>query len=248
MKRNKIKCEKCGGQVSRSNYLRHLNCCNGIEKQQFEKLEKCPYCNKDIFDISGGNHIRWCEKNPNRGLTHTGGGWNKGLNKDNSKSIYKQAESLKKCYNEGNFKFNFSHQKRNPLSEKHKLKIKNYQLNKVLSGTHKGWSHINLDKNRRSYPEKWFIENILEKYDLFSKYTIKEKMSIGKYFFDFAFLELNLDLEIDGNQHYLDKGIKHDIKRDEYSKSKGWKVYRISWKKIKQNNWNEINEFLKMVL
>ena len=43
-------------------------------------------------------------------------------------------------------------------------------------------------------------------------------------------LDRKVDIEIDGDQHYLDKRIKQsDIERDNYLQSLGWKVVRIKW-------------------
>lgn len=109
-----------------------------------------------------------------------------------------------------------------------------------------GWSFINEDINRRSYPEIYFIK-ILEKYNLYSKYTIKEKMSFGKYFLDFAILDLKIDIEIDGQQHFTEKSINHDNKRDNFVISKGWKVYRIAWIELKNNSELIINNFLNWI-
>ena len=58
----------------------------------------------------------------------------------------------------------------------------------------------------------------------------------GKYFLDFAFLELKLDLEIDGQQHFITKtAIEYDMERDNFLINSGWKVYRISWIELRKN-------------
>lgn len=110
-------------------------------------------------------------------------------------------------------------------------------------GKIKGWS-INTDKNRRSYPEKFFIE-VMKNNGLFERFQIEEKFSYGKYFIDFLFIDLKLVVEIDGEQHFRDeKSIEHDITRDNYFISEGFKVYRIRWKNLFNNTKSEINEFL----
>ena len=112
------------------------------------------------------------------------------------------------------------------------------------NGNHKGWSFINNDVNRRSYPEKFFI-NLLNNNELYSKYTIKEKMPFSKYALDFAFLEIKTDVEIDGKQHFATKkAIIHDIERDNYLLNNGWNVYRISWVELKNNPQLIIENFL----
>jgi very-short-patch-repair endonuclease len=114
------------------------------------------------------------------------------------------------------------------------------------NGIIKGW-HINRDENRRSYPEKFFIE-VMNNNDLFKRFKIKEKFSYGKYFIDFLFIELKLIVEIDGEQHFKsDESIKHDGIRDEYFLSEGFKIYRIRWKNLFHNTKSEINEFLSFL-
>ena len=60
----------------------------------------------------------------------------------------------------------------------------------------------------------------------------KYNFSVGSYVFDFAFDKIKLDVEIDGSQHKLEKMIKRDIIRDEFSKSIGWEVIRIEAKDV----------------
>ena len=134
------------------------------------------------------------------------------------------------------------------LSSNHKKHISETLSKAHKEGRHPGWSHINKDVNRRSYPEKWFIKNVIKEYELISKYTIKEKMPYGKYFLDFAFLELKLDVEIDGQQHFrTQKSIEHDKQRDDFLIKNGWKVYRIAWLEIKQNFNKVVEDFLRFL-
>ena len=137
-----------------------------------------------------------------------------------------------------------------------KNKLTRYEINDKISkamkrchseGRHPGWSHVNLDKNRRSYPEKFFIE-VFENNSLYVKYKIEEKYPFGKYFLDFLFVDLGLVIEIDGSQHYRNvESIEHDIKRDEYLNLNGLKVYRIKWSDVCKNADVEINEMLSFI-
>lgn len=129
-------------------------------------------------------------------------------------------------------------------TEESKIRISNALHHKHINGEHPGWSFINNDTNRRSYPEKWFIKNVLEKHSLYSKYTIYEKLSVNKYFLDFAILDLMVDLEIDGQQHFrTENAILHDKIRDDFLIKNGWRVYRIAWMEMKENN-TVIEDFL----
>lgn len=137
----------------------------------------------------------------------------------------------------GNTKCKKSHK----MDNKTKLKISKSMKKLSKEGKLKGWS-TNKDKNRRSYPEKFFIK-LMEMNNLFEKYTIKEKLPFGKYFLDFAFLEIKSDVEIDGQQHFVtEEAMLHDEKRDKYTLNKGWKVYRITWLELKNNPKKEIEK------
>lgn len=76
-----------------------------------------------------------------------------------------------------------------------------------------------------SYPERYFKELFeVEKIDL------KHHTQIGLYQLDFYNLECKLDIEIDGDQHHLDKRIaESDIRRTKFLESQGWKVFRVKW-------------------
>lgn len=114
-------------------------------------------------------------------------------------------------------------------------------------GRHVGWSHINSRQDRTSYPERFFLK-VLKNNGLFDKYHIEQKLSIGKYFLDFAIIDLKLNIEIDGQQHFrTDEAISHDKIRNEYLISKGWKVYRICWIEFLQKTKEQIDYFLKYV-
>ena len=110
-----------------------------------------------------------------------------------------------------------------------KKRISDKMKDNFKKGIIKGWSHVNTDSNRRSYPEKFFIK-VFENNNLYSKFTIKEKYSYGKYFIDFLFVEIKLVVEIDGEQHFkTEESIKYDEERDFYFINHGFKVYRIRW-------------------
>jgi very-short-patch-repair endonuclease/transposase len=103
------------------------------------------------------------------------------------------------------------------------------------SGRHPGWKFINLDKDRRSYPEKVFIDQ-LQFYKINERYKIEEKFPFSKYVLDFVIKDLKVNIEIDGSQHFKDsKSILHDRERDQFLIDNEWKVYRISWQEMMSN-------------
>ena len=129
---------------------------------------------------------------------------------------------------------------------KNKISLKLKESHK--KGNHPGWSFINNDINKRSYPEKWFIKNVLEKYELCLKYNIKEKMPFSKYFLDFAILDMKIDIEIDGKQHFAtQKAIQHDKDRDNFLLKNDWKVYRLAWSELQKNSNVLIEDLLNFI-
>ncbi len=137
--------------------------------------------------------------------------------------------------------------KRKPIPEITKNKISKSLVNAHSEGRHTGWSHINSRQDKTSYPERFFIE-VLKTNGIFDKYHIEQKLCIGKYFLDFAIIDLKLDIEIDGQQHFRDDdSINHDKIRNEYLIKNGWKIYRIAWVQMNANPKKEIDKFLKYI-
>lgn len=116
-----------------------------------------------------------------------------------------------------------------------------------------GWQ----SRNSLSYPEKFF-KKVLEtnniKFDG-PNYVVKKKdIGINEpscYFLDFKIG--NVDLEIDGKQHWqYQKRVDSDKLRDERLTKAGYIVYRIKWQSIntekgKQYIKNEIEKLLKFL-
>ncbi len=58
--------------------------------------------------------------------------------------------------------------------------------------------------------------------------TIQRQKAFGNYILDFYCAKANLVIEIDGTQHYEDKGLLSDQQRDAYLKQQGLLVLRYS--------------------
>ena len=67
-------------------------------------------------------------------------------------------------------------------------------------------------------------------YDFLKKLpvTVNRQKVIGKYIVDFYIASCKLVIELDGSQHYEEKGIKDDAERDKYLNELGIKVIRYS--------------------
>ena len=69
----------------------------------------------------------------------------------------------------------------------------------------------------------------------FLPYTFHRQKVFGNYIVDFYCAAASLVIEIDGSQHYEDKGKKSDLKRDRYLQNLGLKVIRYSNYDINRN-------------
>lgn len=128
-----------------------------------------------------------------------------------------------------------------------RLKISNSMKKCHSDGKHPGWTHINTREDRRSYPERFLLE-VFRKNGILKKYTVLQQIPIHKYQLDFVVAEIKLNIEVDGSQHYRSpENIEHDRIRNEYLKSKGWRIYRINWSDMCKNTIGEIFELLKFI-
>lgn len=122
-----------------------------------------------------------------------------------------QSLSLTKFYSdrEGTFKGR-TH------TEESKLKISEARK-KYLSEHPDKVPYIINHSSKESYPEKYFKEVFVNE-----ELPLKYHKQVSKYELDFYNEDFMVDVEIDGEQHYLDKRIsKSDSERDEYMKNLG---------------------------
>lgn len=102
-------------------------------------------------------------------------------------------------------------------------------------------------RNQASYPEKVFIE-ALKKYGLFEKFEIVREKSFYPYFADFAFENVKVVVEIDGQQHFrYQERIDSDKKKDELITSQGWRVYRVKASQVLNKMPEVIDEVLEFI-
>ncbi len=119
------------------------------------------------------------------------------------------------------------------LSVKGKLAFK--------EGRAKGWK--TRKKLEPSHPEKVVI-SILD--DL--KINYEREHPHHRWFIDFAFLDKKIALEIDGKQHDFPERKESDLRKDSSLKSEGWVVYRIRWKKISKEFYQELKNKISDIL
>lgn len=127
-----------------------------------------------------------------------------------------------------------SEETRKKLSERAKSRIISEETRKKISESRIRYLREHPDQvpyvlnhysNGPSYAEKYWAE-ILEKEKI---QHIKEHR-VAAYSLDFAILDSKIDLEIDGDQHYLDpRIIESDKRRNEYLTNEGWTIIRVRW-------------------
>ena len=74
-------------------------------------------------------------------------------------------------------------------------------------------------------------------YDFLRSFPFKflRQKVFGKYIVDFYCAEAKLVVELDGSEHYEDKGMEYDTERTAYLEQYGVRVLRISNNEVNQN-------------
>lgn len=203
----------------------------------------CQYCSKECKSKnSHTNHERTCPSNIDR--------------------IYKNGMLGKKGSNhwlkarsEGT-EYVLSEETRQKMSIASSSRKHSDETKKILSEIRKKFLEENPDKipyrlnhsSKISYPEQYFLEcfsDIIENKEF--------QYPIHRFLVDFANPKEKLYLEIDGEQHYVDKRIvAHDITRGKKLTELGWAGIRIRWAHFqkltddeKKQKINEIRSMMK---
>lgn len=179
---------------------------------------KCPYCGEHCASRKLLSLHK--EENHKDILEKQNGGWNKGLTKETNASIKKGVETYRERVKSGEIIPSFK-------GRKHSEDVK-----RRLSENKRQYYKDNPDKipfrvwhysKGESYPEKYFRE-WLEKEGI----PFQKEYAFGLYSLDF--LIGNINLEIDGDQHYrTQKAIDKDLRRNKELEDNGFKVIRIRW-------------------
>ena len=90
--------------------------------------------------------------------------------------------------------------------------------------------NTNLTTNARTLRKNMTKEERHLWYDFLKSYPVRflRQKVIGNYIVDFYCHSARLIIELDGSQHYEDKGIENDAKRDKYLNGIGIKALRYS--------------------
>jgi very-short-patch-repair endonuclease len=98
---------------------------------------------------------------------------------------------------------------------------------------------------KMSYLENWFFEKCQE-YKLQEQYDIITEYPVYPHFIDYAFINLNLAVELDGQQHFTRKKQQEkDKEKEDNLISQGWKIYRINYQETNNEKFDDFLKYLK---
>ena len=244
----KVMCELCGQEISASNYSKHLrrhrNHPETFDKSKYHLDHDdlfCKFCKKEFKNKNSlAQHEIRCKLNLNKINTTIEGfnakgriPWNKGLTKETDDRIRISAKHLSES---------MKGKPQHSQIEETRLKISK-ALKKYLSEHPDKVPYIINHSSRISYPEQYFI-------DIFNTENIdlKYHLQVSKYELDFYNYNKKIDVEIDGEQHYLDKRIyASDRDRDKFLSSLGWHTFRIRWSEYKKLTFDEKVEVINQI-
>lgn len=192
----------------------------------------CKYCNKktNIKNSNSQHEIR-CKENLNRIVTtFNDPEFQKILKRNNQ---YTKAEELGLpkpiISEETRLKWCIANSKRSHTEET-KQKISKSRIKFLNENPYMVPYKLNHYSKGKSYAEEYW-KIILDTNNI--EYI--EQFQIGLYQLDFAIINRKIDIEIDGDQHYLDKRIiESDIRRNKYLEELGWTVIIIRWSDYKK--------------
>jgi hypothetical protein len=203
----------------------------------------CQYCGREAKTRqSNVAHEIRCHNNENRKpFTEK---WLNSLKRESGKNIQNQYTKAKLL----GYTHNISDETRRKISEASRCRTHSDETKKKISKSRKEFLDANPDmvpyklnhySRGESYPEIYF-KGILDSNGI--KYS--QEYQIGLYSLDFAILDKKIDLEIDGEQHYLDERIcDSDIRRNQFLEDLGWRVIRIRWSSYQKLNDESKKEF-----
>lgn len=195
----------------------------------------CKFCGKLCKNLNSlHNHERLCPKNPDRNyVSHTKGhkAWNKGLTKEINESIANQSKTFCERYHgETGTWFGKKH------SEETKKKISETQK-KNYAGKSR---YIPVQEHRKSYAEQYFDVIFTD---------AQKQFPVDRYRLDYAWPDTKTYIEVDGEQHYTEEGLKHDNERTQVLESLGWLCKkRIRWSEYQKLNEDEKKAFIESLL
>ena len=207
----------------------------------------CKFCNKECKNPNSlRNHERLCKLNPNQDircleLLHKNRdkwnqsegrtAWNKGLTKETDERLANQGKKFHERYHgKTGLWFGKKH------SEETKRKISETQK-KNYAGKSR---YIPVQEHRKSYAEQYFDVIFAD---------AQKQFPVDRYRLDYAWPDTKTYIEVDGEQHYTEEGLKHDNERTQVLEALGWSCKkRIRWSEYQKLNEDEKKAFIESLL
>lgn len=200
----------------------------------------CQYCNKECKNINSHKaHERLCPLNPNRNyVSHTLGktAWNKGLTKETDERVKQFGQTYSNRIKNKEISAPFAGKKHTDEWRKNHSELqKERYKGKTIYAT--------IREHRKSYAEQYFNE-------IFT--NAEKQYHVDRYFLDYAWPDIKVYIEVDGEQHYTKDGIEHDKIRTDFLIEKGWRLLkRIRWSEFQKlskiEKENEIYRLLQTI-
>ena len=205
-----------------------------------ENILICKNCGKECKNgNSKRNHERLCKSNPNRAKSNLSGYNGKGHKGHNQ---YTKARELGLPIPKGANTGKEGYWKGKHQSDEVKRKVSETMKRKIAEGSFIVPYKRN-HSSKVSYPEKYFQE-------VFKELPVKYNYQVGLYQLDFAIPEKKVYIEIDGEQHFVDKRIvEHDKERTEKLDALGWKcLKRVRWGEYQKLSQDEKENYCKELI
>lgn len=239
----RCKCSFCGQEfLSKQDKYRHLSSCSSKPVRNYGSSRFCEFCNfevhtrKELYE-----HQKSCEAKLK--LVVPGKGIRGEFKCSYCKRVF-EFDSSRKCHervchdNPNRSKASWEGRTH---TEEQKLKASMTQKQNLKEGKVFGYklSH----SSKVSYPEKYFIE-------VFKELPVEYNYQVGLYQLDFAIPEKMVYVEIDGEQHFVDKRIvEHDKERTEKLDALGWKcLRRVRWSEYQKLSQSEKENYCKELI
>lgn len=207
----------------------------------------CPECGKE-YSKKGINTHFWRNHteegkqfNPNKGYQKgIRKAWNKGLTKETDERVRKYGETFRKNLESGELKNWWVNRKHTKETKK---KISESRRNFLLGNPDKVPYKLN-HSSKQSFPEKFFETVFINNGIIFEK-----EFYANGYWLDFCFNKV-FYIEIDGEQHYLDKRIiEHDNVRTTKLMELGFKcIERVRWSEFQKLDKDGQKEFINTLV
>ena len=207
----------------------------------------CPKCSKEYSKHGISAHF-WRNHteegrnfDPNKGIKDgTRVAWNKGLTEETDERVRKYVKTLRKRIKNKEIVPSFLGKKH---SEETKKKISESRKNFLFEHPEKVPYKLN-HSSKQSFPEKFFETVFINNGIVFEK-----EFYANGYWLDFCFNK-TFYVEIDGEQHYLDKRIvKHDKVRTTRLTELGFKcIERVRWSEFQKLDKDGQKEFINKLV